>query len=774
MIYEFHVFLLNKLKIYYKQNMLKHFIFVLLFSFQLNFHAYSQTKYYVNNNSLIGDIYCSAIGNDITNDGKSPDKPKETIANLLSSHVLTGGDTIFIDAGTYVNNSFRVSTADDGLSLNSYLVFKGADTSKTLFVNNISSTTKYNVFIDRAQFLWFEGISFSNTRITDSAYNILKHHGKSTVIKNCKFDIANTNTATTSWPWNIYLRCNFNSNLDMQHTLISGNLFTNSNRNGVAIFGLGDVDNSRLERNTISMTGSASRGIVFRYTDNTDESTNRLGYFWPISDTVFRNTINCAGTGLDYRSDVSIPVPSDARTRGMLEDHLVESNTINISGSTNEFNSSIYIRAGGSYNKFFKILKNRLIGGFSGIWINDLAQNLVIQNNYICSQRGLYRESIFNGETATASTEEDNDGNQFVHNSVYTSGSCIYFATSGSTYSQFDWDIRNNILYTTNTSGSASCLNFESILLGSTNSNMRYCNSNLFYVGGNDTGKVAKIGPTFYSLSAASPVFWSSPTRILVNNDGPNDINSFFAAPKWENKDVNCDLDLLQDVFWPTSFPNLNYLTGTGTKFIYPNLAENNTDIKNIPSRSLWTIGAFEAGSSTLLPVQLLAFNARLNSQRVLLDWQTASEQNSNYFDVEKSKDGQSGWTFVSRVQSRGNSNVRADYQAIDHRPYGGVSYYRLKQVDQDGRFAYSQTRKIINESKTITVYPNPATDHAVIEGLDKNRSNMIHLLDVTGKLLSERFVKDSQYRFDLTKLPPGVYHVVVNGSEHFQLVKRQ
>ena len=94
--------------------------------------------------------------------------------------------------------------------------------------------------------------------------------------------------------------------------------------------------------------------------------------------------------------------------------------------------------------------------------------------------------------------------------------------------------------------------------------------------------------------------------------------------------------------------------------------------------------------------------------------------------------------------------------------------------MDQDGRVVYSQVRKIVNETKTLTVYPNPASDHVILEGLDKNRSNTIRLLDVTGKLLFEDFIKDSQHRIDLSQLQPGVYHVVVNGNEHFQLVKKQ
>ncbi|MFN5335157.1 MAG: T9SS type A sorting domain-containing protein, partial [Bacteroidota bacterium] len=147
---------------------------------------------------------------------------------------------------------------------------------------------------------------------------------------------------------------------------------------------------------------------------------------------------------------------------------------------------------------------------------------------------------------------------------------------------------------------------------------------------------------------------------------------------------------------------------------------------------------------------------------------------NNQYFQIERSADG-INWKSLQTIEGAGvrSTSIRK-YSSVDKEPLYGFNYYRIRQVNTDGTFSHSEVRKVNNSLTTnISVFPNPATDFAIVNGLDKNRSNMIHLLDVTGKLISEHFIKDSQYRFNLSKLQPGVYHVVVNGSEHFQLVKR-
>jgi len=94
--------------------------------------------------------------------------------------------------------------------------------------------------------------------------------------------------------------------------------------------------------------------------------------------------------------------------------------------------------------------------------------------------------------------------------------------------------------------------------------------------------------------------------------------------------------------------------------------------------------------------------------------------------------------------------------------------------VDNDGKVSYSAIRKVYNEVDVISIYPNPAQGYLLVAGLNKNKMNMLHLLDVSGKLLQEHIVKESQFRFELSNLAPGVYYLSINGEQHYQFVKNK
>lgn len=115
----------------------------------------------------------------------------------------------------------------------------------------------------------------------------------------------------------------------------------------------------------------------------------------------------------------------------------------------------------------------------------------------------------------------------------------------------------------------------------------------------------------------------------------------------------------------------------------------------------------------TTLPLSLINFDLQTLDKRVIrLFWSTATEINNDYFSVEKSYNGIS-WEIVTKVKANGHSTTIQNYSTIDLNPFTGVTYYRLKQVDSDGRFSYSKilSNSITNKS-SINIYPNPASDH--------------------------------------------------------------
>ena len=135
-----------------------------------------------------------------------------------------------------------------------------------------------------------------------------------------------------------------------------------------------------------------------------------------------------------------------------------------------------------------------------------------------------------------------------------------------------------------------------------------------------------------------------------------------------------------------------------------------------------------------VLPIELISFEANLNEDRVDIKWVTASEINNDYFTIEKSKDGKS-WEKLLIVSGAGNSNQVLEYYDIDYNPFKGISYYRLKQTDYNGKFAYSNVVPVKFEKSTtnqnINLFPSPinvgGTVHLEFKNI--NASEMLVIL---------------------------------------------
>jgi len=116
------------------------------------------------------------------------------------------------------------------------------------------------------------------------------------------------------------------------------------------------------------------------------------------------------------------------------------------------------------------------------------------------------------------------------------------------------------------------------------------------------------------------------------------------------------------------------------------------------------------------LPVKLISFNAMLINNKVDLTWMTASEQNASHFAIEKSTDG-SNFSDIGMVFAYGNTTEQKSYEFTDNIATSNntVIYYRLRQVDIDGKFDYSSIRiirigKQAENTITILTYPNPVS----------------------------------------------------------------
>ena len=150
-----------------------------------------------------------------------------------------------------------------------------------------------------------------------------------------------------------------------------------------------------------------------------------------------------------------------------------------------------------------------------------------------------------------------------------------------------------------------------------------------------------------------------------------------------------------------------------------------------------------DAACSVVLPVKLLSFDAIYNpqTQSVNLSWSTGTEVNNKLFTLEKTKDAQK-WETVTTVAGAGNSTQLLNYNTVDETPYNGTSYYRLKQTDVDGNFAYSDYAPMTIDPtmKSVLIAPNPAGNSALITFNSILTSNAsINIYDLTGQLLTTK-----------------------------------
>jgi len=199
-------------------------------------------------------------------------------------------------------------------------------------------------------------------------------------------------------------------------------------------------------------------------------------------------------------------------------------------------------------------------------------------------------------------------------------------------------------------------------------------------------------------------------------------------------------------------------------------------DPGNLTSNVVANYSPFTFGSKSPtvnpLPIELLSFNAKLNGDQVDLNWTTVSETNNDYFTVEKSGDG-IDYERVMNIDGAGNSNQSIYYAVVDPDIYHGCSYYRLKQTDYDGQYAYSNT-VIINYGNSdhmdyVTIHPNPASgDFSIGINGKKDEEVLVVVLDLWGNMYYSKVVmpKDDTYTLGIDssgKLLPGVYMVVAS-----------
>ncbi len=181
------------------------------------------------------------------------------------------------------------------------------------------------------------------------------------------------------------------------------------------------------------------------------------------------------------------------------------------------------------------------------------------------------------------------------------------------------------------------------------------------------------------------------------------------------------------------------------------------------------------------LPVELIAFNANSFASEVLLNWETATEENNYGFEVERrfpkdsDADGESEWSKIGFIEGNGNSNSTKYYSFSDKNPPEGRLLYRIKQIDLDGRYSYSESVEIdYSGAKEFALeqnYPNPFNPTTNISfKLGEAAKVTVRIFNAIGEEVAElvnRTMEAGRHSvlFDAGGLPSGTYFCRMNSG---------
>lgn len=195
-------------------------------------------------------------------------------------------------------------------------------------------------------------------------------------------------------------------------------------------------------------------------------------------------------------------------------------------------------------------------------------------------------------------------------------------------------------------------------------------------------------------------------------------------------------------------------------------------------------------GQGSALPVELLWFDAKTQNKDGLLRWLTANELNSSHFELERNTtpDNASGWHYVSTIEAAGNSSQQQQYQYLDPKPFektgSATLFYRLKILDRDGSYSYSQVRSISlepekNTAASVSCFPNPATGLLNVV-LQSSRAETLHytLFDLNGKALLSQSQSVaagiSNTELDLHQVAAGTYLLCISNEQGEWLARQK
>ena len=196
----------------------------------------------------------------------------------------------------------------------------------------------------------------------------------------------------------------------------------------------------------------------------------------------------------------------------------------------------------------------------------------------------------------------------------------------------------------------------------------------------------------------------------------------------------------------------------------------------DIPANTLIQ-GVQQPNPVNTFPATQLVLKCTNQHDKVLLQWKTETEVNSSHFSIEKSGDGEK-FLPIGTATASVNSNSLKNYSSTDKEPVNGRNYYRIKEVDRDGKYMYSNVVSTVFDKTISIVYPNPTSGNITLKVNNFSEASLSYqLVNVDGKTLKANIIKASETLIQLTHFPSGTYILNIIGmdnsmSKSFKIVK--
>ena len=183
-----------------------------------------------------------------------------------------------------------------------------------------------------------------------------------------------------------------------------------------------------------------------------------------------------------------------------------------------------------------------------------------------------------------------------------------------------------------------------------------------------------------------------------------------------------------------------------------------------------------------VLPVELISFNATRLEKDVVLEWETATELNNDFFTIERSEDATSFNVISPKIDGAGTINIPQNYSFIDKNAFANGSaifYYRLKQTDYNGAFSYSSIKlvKYQNEITETQVFPNPTTGIIhIINNTTYSSEGVVEISTINGTVVYQQNINFdigfNNFYIDISRFSTGTYYLKITDT-HKQIVKK-